>query len=250
MNVSVVLGIAICALLIAGWVWLYPLWWRFRFAIAVWKSDIDYVRKALARGFPVQTPLPWGNNALWEALLVEPKSAEDQRPYEMVQQLLDAGADPNQQSETDPPPLIHAITKGNVAMVRLLVSRGARVDQPWGTRATPLHWALTQVQCDLVCPACRREVVQALLDAGASVNVSVHRRPSPVTLVGLWEEYEQKVQLEEGRSTWARCLETLESQGIQIPGVSDENREEKLAAHQTVVREVTSLIRRAAAEAL
>ena len=66
---------------------------------------------------------------------------------EVVARLLDAGEDPNRYNprgaHAHATPLHHAALHGHLAVVRLLVERGARVDLPDTIyRATPLGWAM------------------------------------------------------------------------------------------------------------
>jgi ankyrin repeat protein len=65
---------------------------------------------------------------------------------EIVRMLLDAGEDPNRYNPVDghahSTPLHQAAAAGDMAMLRLLVERGARLDlrdTMWN--ATPLEWA-------------------------------------------------------------------------------------------------------------
>lgn len=88
----------------------------------------------------------------------------------MVTALLRAGADPDRGSTSDraTPPLVHAAWNGDVATVRALIARRARV-QTYGDLTQPLHAAAGAVR-QLPGPVAV-ELMTLLLDARAPVDV-------------------------------------------------------------------------------
>ena len=104
--------------------------------------------------------------------------AIDQHDSKRVETLLSAGADPNAALSRPPQwtPLGAAIEElefgGPVAAVRLLVTHGADVNQPYvGTKLTPLHAAMFSENI---------EVIELLLDAGANPNALSDEDRSPL----------------------------------------------------------------------
>lgn len=71
--------------------------------------------------------------------------------------LLEAGADPNKQSDNVVSPLAQAIYEKNAPAVRCLLKHGAHVNQKYG-KHTPLEWARAESAPD--------EIVQMLIQAG------------------------------------------------------------------------------------
>lgn len=63
---------------------------------------------------------------------------------EIVEFLLDRGADIECEStDTGSTPLKYAVFFANIEMVKLLLKKGARIDNPGGTKLTPLELALS-----------------------------------------------------------------------------------------------------------
>ena len=70
-------------------------------------------------------------------------------PQEIVQLLIDEGADINAKNDnTGGTILVDAVATGNLALVRLLVNNGAKIEEkkPAGTTYESLHKALTELQ--------------------------------------------------------------------------------------------------------
>ena len=80
---------------------------------------------------------------------------------EIVQSLLDGGADVNDRDEFYTTALLRASREEKLEVVQLLIKYGADVNSPDGVGRTPLHVAS---ECG------RSEIVQVLLDHGADVD--------------------------------------------------------------------------------
>ena len=113
----------------------------------------DLVGALLAAGASARSVNRYGVSVL--------EVACEQGSIEVVERLLDAGADPNAAPHGEPPVMTAART-GEVSVVRLLVARGARVNEPerWQGE-TALMWAAIENHADMV---------RALAALGADVN--------------------------------------------------------------------------------
>lgn len=122
---------------------------------AVYESDAKTVRKELRKGvFNVNLADSSGDTLLCTAAM--------RGSLEIVQFLLDAGADVNLKDSHDGTPLHHASGRGHGATVRLLLEKGALVDVFDQENNAPLHTAIRN--------GCTG-VVAALLEHGADPNV-------------------------------------------------------------------------------
>lgn len=82
---------------------------------------------------------------------------------DVVQVLLDSGADINARGSGGETPLLLAAAKGNLEVVELLVKNGADVNKPGADQRTPLHKAAMAGDLD---------TVKALLAAGADPTLT------------------------------------------------------------------------------
>ena len=89
------------------------------------------------------------------------RAAEDNNSA-TVMQLLNEGADINYADSRGNTALINAVSKGNVALVRFLVQRGANIHRKYN-ESTALVWAVR---------AGRSEIARILIDGGADVHDS------------------------------------------------------------------------------
>lgn len=90
---------------------------------------------------------------------------------DVIQALLETGADPNVPSQFGSTPLIEAINRG--ALLRLLIEHGADVNQPTPAytedhAGRPLEWATSPLLIAIT--ESSREVVDLLIEAGANVG--------------------------------------------------------------------------------
>ena len=131
-------------------------------------------------------------------------------PLDLIDQLLELGADPNWPSDDGFPPLIAALSSADVtpgavarddalAIVETLLAHGAAVDQRGINDYTPLHWAagqgdLTMVELLLANGADPNEITRiddletALEVAAAAGHERVVQRLAPLTVRLDWEE--------------------------------------------------------------
>jgi ankyrin repeat protein len=91
-------------------------------------------------------------------------AATTQGRFEEVEQLLNQGADPNVKGDLDERPLHLAARRGNEALVRRLITAGARVDARTKDGFTPLHLVVTEE------PRAHLDISGLLIEAGASVE--------------------------------------------------------------------------------
>lgn len=90
----------------------------------------------------------------------------------MAQFLLEAGADPNQSDPKRWTPLHEAASRGNPALVQLLLQSGAKVDaREKQNQGTPLH---------IACFHGNVEICRILLRAGANINARDGERLTPL----------------------------------------------------------------------
>jgi uncharacterized protein len=101
---------------------------------------------------------------------------------EVAKALLEAGANPNRLDRRGHLPLIAAVSVRHVAMVELLIKYKANVNakQPENDR-TPLHQAVYTFP--------NRQIVKALIKAGADVNVQDAAGNSPYDIARGWYDH-------------------------------------------------------------
>ena len=133
------------------------------FFIAVQRDNPGNLRGLLERGFDPNTPDPNGLTGFALALRADATKA--------AQVLAEHPAfDVNALNAAGESPLMLAAIRGNVALSRRLVERGARINLPgW----TPLHYAASG-------PA--PELVALLLDRGAEVDAASPNASTPLML--------------------------------------------------------------------
>eukprot|EP00386_Alphamonas_edax_P012039 GDKI01037774.1.p1 GENE.GDKI01037774.1~~GDKI01037774.1.p1 ORF type:complete len:157 (+),score=17.09 GDKI01037774.1:22-492(+) len=92
--------------------------------------------------------------------------------FDTMRMLLEGGADPNVQHFSVYAPLHCAIcTPCDVESIRLLLDKGANVNESKECSVTPLHLAAKKN---------RPDVTQLLMDRGASINATDYRRQTPL----------------------------------------------------------------------
>ena len=129
---------------------------------AVKDNDIQTVRTQIQRGMSVDSSDPDGNTLLMLA-------SREGRP-EMVKVLLDLKASPKHRNSVGDSPLMFAALGGNLDVVRLLVDRGAEINQSgW----TALHYCAWIGQT---------EVCKFLLDKGADIDAVSANGTTPLMM--------------------------------------------------------------------
>ena len=128
---------------------------------AVQRGDIEIMKVLLAAGADVKTVHRTGDQALAMAARQRSYRTPSTEPSaEVVQLLLDHGADPNFRGDWKRTALMHANT---AAKVTLLLAKGAEIDAKDEYGKTALMHAASRGAA---------AVVSALLDGGASVNLT------------------------------------------------------------------------------
>ena len=89
----------------------------------------------------------------------------------MVRMLLDRGARINQAREDGGTPLYMAAQQGHAAVAQVLLDRGADINQAWNDGATPLYMAAQQGHAAFA---------QVLLDRGADINQAANDGSTPL----------------------------------------------------------------------
>jgi ankyrin repeat protein len=114
------------------------------------------------------------------------KAIQLDRP-ELVQQLLQEGADPNQQTKSGQTPLIWAAMTKRLGIVKILISFGADVNAHGKNKRTALHDACQNIfsQADR---ELAQQIVLELLKAGANINVLDRNGETPLVLSAMGGE--------------------------------------------------------------
>ena len=131
--------------------------------IVAGQNDIAGIRQLLKRGVPVDTPSNDGSGC--SALLVAAASGY----IDLMQTLLDAGANPRLHDKHGDTPLMAAVRVGSLSAIKLLLARGADPNQVDETGRSALTWAARSR---------REDVVRALRAGGARGEANVVRQRS------------------------------------------------------------------------
>lgn len=146
-----------------------------QFHDAVLRRDVALVAECIRLGADVNTPDPQnGCSPLHEAA--------QRGPAEIVQQLLEAGANPNHKSTRGHTPLHYACSEPDPVAVRLLLEHGGNPNSSDGRGFTPLHCAAGHGS---------EEITSLLLAHGANPNT----RSTYLGLVALHEAQGEQVIL-------------------------------------------------------
>jgi len=131
---------------------------------AIRVSDGAAVRSALASGVSARTLDSDGFAPLVLAVLTGGDKAKTTRVLDVVQALLDAGADINQEGPVGTSPLAVACSQtGNLELVRFLLGHGANVNQRGYAATTPLYQAVRKNQA---------AIAELLVAQGADVKAA------------------------------------------------------------------------------
>ena len=133
------------------------------FFSAVKRDDRGRLQAVLARGFDPNTVDPEGRSGFAAAL-----GAGSNKVADML--IAHPGFDVNRPNAAGESPLMLAAIKGDVALSRRLLERGARIDLPgW----TPLHYAASGPSSELVA---------LLLERGAAIDAASPNGSTPLML--------------------------------------------------------------------
>lgn len=150
-----------------------------RLAVAAMDRNLDIVRSLLAENGPDVNALgPYDTPALHWLVRIE--------DIELVEKLLEAGADPNLRTGLGLSSLSLAIENMDVDMVLLLLAYGADVVQPDWTGETPLMQAARTGSY---------EIVKALLDQGAEIDVREQNYQQTALMIGVRSGFSDVVSL-------------------------------------------------------
>lgn len=161
------------------------------FFIAIRNDNASLLGSLLKRGLDPNTVDPSGQPGLVLAM-------KEQSP-KAAQALLDqAGIDVNRLNAAGESALMMAALKGDVAGIRTLIERGARVDQPgW----SPLHYAASGPE---------PKAVQLLLERGAAVDALSPNGSTPLMLAAQYGSEESvKLLLQKGADPRRRNQKNL-----------------------------------------
>jgi len=130
---------------------------------------------------------------------------------EVVQMLLDRGADPNAQDALGLTPLHWAAMTGHIGLIAPLLRRGARVDARSGYGTTPLH------------EAANPRVVAVLIDAGADIEAVDDRGNTPLHVARNGDVaralLDRKADIRKRRNDGATALEVVILRDLERVGV-------------------------------
>ena len=130
---------------------------------------------------------------------------------EMVNDLLKAGANPNQSDKFEDTPLNKVVRIGDLEMVKLLLKSGADPNKRNKWNNTPLHYAIDKRHLD---------IIKLLLKAGADPNKANDLGNTPLhwadrsELIELLKSYENKIS-----SLSLLCLRTIYKNQINTDNI-------------------------------
>lgn len=143
---------------------------------AVKKGDVATLEKMLqANPELIKSQEYWGQTLIIHAL------EQGEKGLSVVELLLKKGADINQANNSERTPLDFAIASGSEVLVRLLLDKGAKIENP---KYPPLMSAISHY---------RPEILELLLKAGAEINT---KNPKGQTALHISARYGQLKDLE------------------------------------------------------
>lgn len=148
---------------------------------AIKRGDVNGVRAAIDRGASPNSNLapPWAVRYLEDMLSDDENRVQtsalvlacDRGNFEIVDELLNLGADPNLKNMWGDTPLVTALLRRHSEIAQDLLSHGALVNEPDSTGATPLIEA---------CARSQGVTVATLLKVGANVHLKTRQGISPL----------------------------------------------------------------------
>ena len=136
---------------------------------AVREGDCEEVKKLIGQGADVD--VVFGDND-YRLLHIAAMAGYK----EVVEFLIEKGADVNQQDNELATPLHMAAMEGHKRVVEFLIEKEANVDQQDDLQATPLHWAASSGY---------KGVVEFLIEKGANVDQQDKERVTPLHMAAM-----------------------------------------------------------------
>jgi serine/threonine protein kinase len=138
-------------------------------SLAVARNNVAIAKLLLNAGATVTVPGSQGEMALWQSAIVYGN-------VEMLELLLEHGANINAKDNSGITPLHAAIQTGNLSITKWLLEHGASINAKNNSGTTPLHYVIQQ----LAMPYDNLGMLKLLLEHGANLNVKDNNGTTPL----------------------------------------------------------------------